>query len=143
MGIKILSFFSLALLGASVSCYIFSLIVPAFGCHYFGADSFQFTIEPGYMILLMGWLGVSVLNFAWIANLTYVITLILVMTNHLKWAYYFSVATLLIGLSGLLIYFDKANLQVGLYLGFYLWIGSFVLLVICAALNKIFWESLN
>lgn len=122
------------LLWLSLVCYAGSLYWPAFGCHYFGADSGRYTVEPGWVLLWGGWLGLLTYNVAWFANLTFIITW-LCLGLHSPKAKGFAIASLVLGLSALSLYFfDK---DMGVYTGFYLWIASFLVLVLaCIARHQ-------
>ncbi|EKD55315.1 MAG: hypothetical protein ACD_60C00015G0023 [uncultured bacterium] len=122
------------LLTLSITLYLLALYFPALGCNYFGADSARYTISTGFIILISGWLGIFVLNFAWLANVTYFITLFLIFKKRSK-ILFFASANLILGMSSLFLYFDKTQ-EVGLYLGFYLWIGSFILLIMDAVIKN-------
>ena len=112
----------------SLLFYAMALFFPAMGSTDLGGMSGQFSVERGFSILITGWMGVFVLNVAWFANITYAVTLASLASEN---AVYYSIASLVLGLTSA-INFDQTRV----YLGFYLWIASFVCLV-CYTLRRL------
>ena len=111
-------------------CFLYykSLRLPAMGCTDFGADSGRYIVSNGLDVLFSGWMGFLKINFAWFANLLCLIAVVCFIAKCFKWSFYLSLASMLLGLSTFFLFFEEREMH--LFIGFYLWIASFV--VLCA-----------
>ena len=120
------------LIGLSALLYVISLMVPALYSETM-ADTVAYVGGGtcyGVGLLLCGWQGLLMFNPGWFANPCYFISLLLafntlVFNTHGTGGLMLSFITICIGLSSLLLYLND---KVTFYIGFYLWIASFVVL---------------
>lgn len=110
----------------SIALYIYSLFLPGLLFAYH---------EPtlGYALLLEGWLGVSMLEFGWFANLAFFSAVRAYNTNitRCKWA---AIIAILIGLTSyhakeVIFTFASNTTITSLGAGFYVWMLSFLILL--------------
>ncbi len=110
---KILVFLQLGL-------FVTSLFLPVF--ERIDLFSTERQILYGYEVLASGWWIIVFYHVAWYANLTMVLTYILLVKNKYKWALAVSIATALLTI-------DAYVYPGGWYAGFYLWNASMLVLV--------------
>lgn len=96
-------------------------------------DTPQAKIFKGYEILMMGWLGIFIFNFAWWGNPLFFIALILGLRKKYKDAYYFSVLAFAFGVSAFALFRVPRNegrvndhIVDQLGIGYYLWLITLV-----------------
>ena len=123
----------LLLVGLSLLLYVLSLSFNALGCHSFGVDS-GYKVESGINLLLMGWMGVAIYNFGWLANINYLITLISIVRKSNK-VFFLACLNVTLALSSLTLFLNKSE-HVALYSGYYLWVASFLVLVIYGSIRS-------
>ena len=126
---KIILYFRIITLVFVCFLYYKSLTLPAMGCTDFGADSGRYTVSNGFEMLICGWMGFLKLNFAWVANILFLIAVPYFIANRLTVAFNCSLVSILLGQSTFLLFAVEGEMH--LFIGFYLWIASFV--VLCAA----------
>lgn len=122
-----------ALIGVSMILYFLALNFDALGCTTINIET-GYGVGSGIDLLLMGWLGLLVMNFGWLANITYVITLVLIARNSNK-VFFFACLNVVFALSSLTLYLDKSQ-HVTLHAGFYLWLASFITLLIDGCIRR-------
>jgi hypothetical protein len=71
-------------------------------------------VYMGYNVLMEGWYGLESYHVGWLANITWLISIILLIKTKYKWAKYLSIITVLLSIDG---YFFPSPW----FLGFYLW----------------------
>ena len=90
-------------------------------------------IMKGYEVLLLGWQGIFVGNFAWIANVLLLASALLLLTSHARAASICAGIALVVALQTLMLLGARVIADEGgvthmamsrLYVGFYLWIAS-------------------
>ncbi len=112
----------------SIAIYICSLFLPA-GFQGNGHIAF------GYYLLLIGWAGIIFGCFAWLANILYAISILLLLNNSFKRASYFLAASILVGLqsfNGIPIDYERTSPP---GIAFYVWELSFIILFIYTLLQ--------
>jgi hypothetical protein len=126
----------LVLIGLSLLLYVLSLSFNALGCKSFGVDSGYsgYKVESGINLLLMGWMGVATYNFGWLANINYLITLISIVRKSNK-VFFLACLNVTLALSSLTLFLNKSE-HVTLYSGYYLWVASFLVLVIYGSIRS-------
>ncbi|TAL64172.1 MAG: hypothetical protein EPN84_03805 [Legionella sp.] len=102
----------------SISLYVLSLLLPAAIIPDFERGVPETHI--GWEILTMGWAGLLALQPAWLANIFYMMGLI---TYGSKYCKIFMFIALVLALCSPLVLVSH------LLIGFYFWIGSFILLM--------------
>ncbi len=122
------------ILGIIFSLYIFSIFLPAVTLPSPGTGSA--TLEYGYDILLIGWFGIIFLIPAWIANFTFIASLILnlLSKNNTDAKIIMSCITVILAATTVLSPFrlTRNNLEIG----FYVWVSSFILLLLYNVAEK-------
>ena len=129
-----------ALLVASVVLFMASLVMPALQMRYARypgqTEPYQYAMW-GWQVLIMGWAGILDRTFAWFANPIWVLALLLI---RLK-----PIAGLLLAAGGLFLacsslfvtsIWNEPNRETveGLGIGGYVWVGSFVVAIVAAAI---------
>ncbi len=108
------------LIGIQLSLFVASLCTPEFEkIDLLDSDT---KILYGYEVLLGGWWIIMFYHVAWYANLTMLITYVLLLRKKTRWAMYMSIATALITIDAYVYPSDW-------YVGFYLWIAAMMVLV--------------
>lgn len=133
--------YSTIFLTLSIVSYVYSLTLLAFGCNYFGADSGRYLVNGGFELLVTGWLSVLAENFSWFANLGFFLGIVFWILSQRDSFYKDNIIdalnilnsiTIALGLNALLLFLDKYNQKVGVYIGFYFWMLSFILLLLAS-----------
>jgi hypothetical protein len=110
---------SIILVVASTACFIAAVCSPVFsGVNPFDSDSKD--VMMGYYVLLYGWYGLHGLHPAWLANITWLISIILLLCRRFRWGRCFAIASVLLAL-------DSFTFPGKWYVGFYLWNSAMVL----------------
>lgn len=128
------------------SLYYRCLHIHAIGSTDFGTDTNKYSILSGMVMLMTGMLGLIRFNFSWFANITFIITLPIFMFRRYHAAFYFSAATLLLGLSTLTLFLVGVGdifYKIHLYAGYFYWMGSFLTLFIMSLLLSPVSPTLN
>lgn len=130
------------LAGLTVLLYAVSLFLPAL-------DLEHETDRTGGAVLMLGWLGPLINQFGWLANLPWLIAIVLLIFRLWTPAFILSLFAVLVGLSSLTIVhkemlLDEGGVNKAIVLGlgpaFYLWMVALVLPAIVAALG---WRRLT
>ena len=87
-----------------------------------------FKNATGLTLLTWGWYGVLSLNFSWFANIAFLVGTQLFFLKKYKHAIWFSLISLFLGSTTFMLDSVHNNSKMQLYLGFYLWLGSFACL---------------
>ena len=87
-----------------------------------------FNNATGFTLLKWGWYGVLSLNFAWFANITFLVGTNLFFLKKYIHAIWVSLASLFLGSTTFMLDSVHHNGEMKLYYGFYLWLGSFACL---------------
>lgn len=110
---------------AAIALYVTSLTLP--GLHLEGHDP-----AYGWDILMRGWLGIAILEIAWISNILFAVALVATLMEKPVHAAYIATAAFLIGLTSLrstIWVFHHAPIT-GLGPGFYVWMAAFAILAL-------------
>jgi hypothetical protein len=119
------------LLVISIFFYFASLCLPAVdGLQLMSGIDVGRQRHIGLGMLIEGWEGVLYGNPAWLANITYIFSFLLLCGNLNLAALIFSVITLLLGLSSEIIVIEDHS--VTFLFGYYLWVSSFLLLLVAS-----------
>ena len=137
----------IALFILSILLFITSLFLPAFYTEYRLLDdvqkngvSFPAKAYEGWLILLIGWVGIIGYSVAWYANIGLMITMVLYQKKHVKTLQYAAISLIIAATS---VFFDFGHLK-NIYVeykrewgsGYYCWIASYLCLFIGALLQK-------
>jgi len=104
-------------------------------------------VTKGYVLLLVGGLGIFQGIFCWLANPLYVVTLLCLQNKNNAGAFLSSVTALLLALLALhyegsyVSYFDSTGPFGTLGTGFYVWVGAIAILLVVSLVNV--WTSKN
>jgi hypothetical protein len=117
-------------LALSIVLYLSSLTVPAINLE--GGQQ-----HYGFAILLYGWFGVLKGEFAWCANLLLLPGLVALLTRQNLAACVVAIGCIVLGLlalrtTSLPTSLGNESRVIGFTIGYYLWIGSFVVLLVGA-----------
>jgi hypothetical protein len=124
----------LGIIAAALLLYAASLLTPAL--QFDGVENGVAHVMKGYEVALLGWQGIFVANFGWVANLIFFVSLPLVWMGSWRPAVVFAGLALLIALQSLVLLGRTLPGDEGgvthmvlsrLHPGFYLWMGAIVL----------------
>lgn len=90
--------------------------------------------EYGWWVLAVGWAGLALFNFAWFANPCFLMAIGHLYHGNPKKAFRYALVGFILALDSFLlrrVYFNELSptAVLGLGLGFYVWLGSFIVIV--------------
>ena len=126
------------IVGIAASCYVAACFAPVLRFDQIENATRPPQIMKGYEALLLGWQGIFVGNFAWTANVLLLASAVLLLTSHARAAAICAGIALVVGLQTLMLLGARVIADEGgvthmtmsrLYIGFYLWIASIVVVL--------------
>ena len=134
-----------ASLGIALVTYVVACIAPVMRFDQIENATRPPQIMKGYEALLLGWQGIFVGNFAWVANVLLLASALLLLTSHVRAAAISSGIALVVALQTLMLLGARVIADEGgvthmtmsrLYIGFYLWIASIAVVLASSLWRK-------
>lgn len=126
------------MVGVALLAYVAACIAPVMRFDQIENAMRPPQIMKGYEVLLLGWQGMFVGNFAWTANVLLLASALLLWTSHARAAAICAGLALLVALQTLMLLGARVIADEGgvthmtmsrLYVGFYLWIASIAVML--------------
>jgi len=122
------------LLLADILLFVLSLFFPVF---LFATHS----PVMGHIVLVWGWWGIVLLHFGWVANMLWIAGIVLLLKDKVQLARLMCIGATLLALESFAVkewWFNEGNSTevTGFGVGFYLWMGAMVSLLVIAYLTK-------
>ena len=122
-----------AMVGVAVMSYVAACVTPVLRFDQIENAMRPPQIMKGYEVLLLGWQGVFIGNFAWMANVLLLASALLLLTSRVRAASICAAIAFVVALQTLTLFGARVIADEGgvthmtmsrLYVGFYLWIAS-------------------